>query len=413
MSELDWTNIAASSIATPAAGVTAGFTDTADKRTKTKDDTGAVNILVNDGLQDRNILDNGSLMIRQRVATASTAITGISTTTRGGVVADRWSVTTSVATNLNWAQIDSIGSPESGLLARYYGSIIASTAGKKVMLSQFLVASQMAHLRGKIVRFSLKHNQKVGSGQTYKLGIIQLQTAGTVDAPPAFLSGAWSTSTGVDPAWNTNTLQITPETVPTAENGTVTGNYINVTSVAGTWTRSSGCFTIPSNCKGLYVVFFSDATGGTTDNISIAELQLTQGYEIVDFVQCPDEEELNRCQTFYCKTFAATTVPAQNIGISKGEAFGIAGIAGATALAGIIWWRFPMRMWKTPTTITLYNPAAANALMRMTARAADMGATASVTHLDSSVVVTATGVAATAVGDQIGIHITADAEVVV
>lgn len=58
------------------------------------------------------------------------------------------------------------------------------------------------------------------------------------------------------------------------------------------------------------------------------------------------------------------------------------------------------------------NLCPANALIRNLTGAADMGATAATAQLDSSVMIIATGIAATAVGDQIGIHITADCEFV-
>ena len=97
------------------------------------------------------------------MAVASTAIAGISTTTRAGQVADCWAVTTSVASNLNWQQVDTSGAAESLLESRYYGSIICASAVKKVMLSQWVLNAEMAHLRNKQVRLSLKNSQKVGS----------------------------------------------------------------------------------------------------------------------------------------------------------------------------------------------------------------------------------------------------------
>jgi hypothetical protein len=256
MAELDLTNIAAASIATPAPGVSALFADTADLRTKTKDANGVLSTLNNVGAMDENILTNGGFAVQQRVATASTAITGISTTTRGGQVADRWAVTTSVASNLNWAQIDSSGTPESNLLARYYGSIIASTAGKKVMLSQFILNSDMAHLRGQKVRISVKIAQKVGSAQTYRLGLLQLTASGTVDVCPAFLTGAWSTTTGVDPAWGTNLAVIPPDAAPVGENGTIGASWLTITSSAA-WVRSSAVFAVPSTAKNLVIVLLN------------------------------------------------------------------------------------------------------------------------------------------------------------
>ena len=106
------------------------------------------------------------------------------------------SVTTSVATNLNWQQVDTGSAPDTGLDSRYYGSIIAATAGKKVMASQWILNEDMRHLLGKKVRVSIKHNMKVGTSKNFKLGLLQLTSAGTIDTSPAFLSGAWSVTTG-------------------------------------------------------------------------------------------------------------------------------------------------------------------------------------------------------------------------
>ena len=398
---------------TPSTNKSELFVDTADRRLKQIDDNGVISTLTNDGVKNRNIVTNGSMMVQQRVATASTAITGISTTTRGGVVADCWSVTTSVASNLNWAQIDTSAAPETGLLARYYGSIISSTAGKKVMISQWILNSDMAHLRGQKVRVSLKHNQKVGSGQTYKLGLLQLTSSGTVDTSPAFLSGAWSASTGVDPSWGTNLSAIAPDSSPTGENGTISGSYLNVTTVATTWTRSSCVFSVPSTAKNLVVVFFSDATGGTTDNISVSEFQMTQGPDVVDFVEWPTTLELLKCQRRFCKSFPLTTVPAASLSVATaGHGItGIVGKAGATALAVKIGIQFPVVMWKTlftPVTTGAQayrhdgtTPAAQTSTVIITSSTTDRGFS-----------VSATGDANGAVGDLVGVHYTADAEIV-
>jgi hypothetical protein len=270
----------------------------------------------------------------------------------------------------------------------------------------------MAHLRGKKVRVSIKHNQKVGSGQTYKLGLLQLQVAGTVDVSPAFLTGAWSTTTGVDPAWGTNLAAITPDASPTGEGGTITGAYLNVTTVATTWTKSSCVFTIPTNAKNLVFVFFSDATGGTTDNISISEAQVTEGPDLVDFVPEPLTYELLRCQRFFCKSFAQTTVPVQNGGV-VGCITSIAGKAGATALAGKIWCQFPVVMWKSPTVVG-FCPTEASAQVDRIDGTTPIAHTATAQlHLgDNGVFFTSTGTTNTAVGDTIAIQYTADAEIV-
>lgn len=65
MAELDLTNIAATSIATPSSGVTAAFVDT-DKYLKSKDDAGFV----------RSLLTNFSTALQSPAATTRTYITG-------------------------------------------------------------------------------------------------------------------------------------------------------------------------------------------------------------------------------------------------------------------------------------------------------------------------------------------------
>lgn len=411
MAELDLTNIINTSISTPAAGVTAVFVDT-DKRLKTKDENGVITTISPIGLGSRNIIANGGMLIQQRVATASTAITGISTTTRAGVVADRWAVTTSVASNINWAQIDTLtAGTESNLLSRYYGSIISSTAGKKVMLSQFIIGSETSHLKGNKVRVSLKINQKVGAAQVYKLGLLQLTSSGTVDVCPAFLTGAWSTVNGTDPVWGTNLSAITPDAAPTGENGTITGSYLNITSSAA-WVRSSCVFTVPSTSKNLMVVLFSDTTGGTTDNISISEFQLTQGSDIIDYIAPPLILELIRCQRFFNKSFAYTTVPAFALGITTGIYKWGVGAAGAVAGSWGFFY-FPITMWKVPT-VTIWSPftAASNQARQLSATAGDCTVTSASEITDKGFCITTTPGASAVIGSILGAHYTAEAEFV-
>lgn len=410
MSRLRLTKVATPS--TPSANKAELFIDTADRKAKVIDDNGVISTLNNDGLQDRNLLTNGGFNIQQRVATASNAIPLVATSTRAGQVADRWAVTASVITaNARWAQIDSSGAAETGLLARYYGSMISDTAGRKFMISQWILNTDMAHVRGQKVRLSIKHNQKVGAGQTYKLGLLQLNSSGTVDVSPAFLTGAWSTTTGVDPAWGTNIAAIAPDASPTGENGTINGSFLDITSVATTWTRSSAVFTVPTTAKNLIVVFFSNATGGATDNISITEVQLTQGPDIVDYKEPPFVETMLRCQAFFYKSFTHATVPVTNAGVTSGCVKWSAGVAGAVAGT----WSFHLfavPMWKIPT-ITLFNPAAANAQVRQ------IGATAGDCSTSSGSEITTKGTAFTTtpgasavIGTILGVHFTAEAEFV-
>ena len=399
---------------TPASTKVEIFIDN-NNRTCSIDDKGVISVFNHNGLDERNILVNGGFGVQQKVAVASTAIAGISATTRGGVVADAWSVTSSVASNLNWQQVDTGSAPEIGLNSRYYGSIISATAGKKVMLSQWILNEDMRHLVGRKVRLSIKHNQKAGLAQNFKLGLLQLTSAGTIDTSPAFLSGAWSATTGVDPAWNTNIAAITPDASPTGENGTITGAYLNIATVENVWTRSSCVFTVPTNAKNLIMVFFADATGGVTDNVSIAEAQVTLGADLVDYLEPLFSENINRCLRRYCKSFPLTTVPAASIAVATAGngVTGIIGKAGATALACYIKIQFPVRMFKVPA-VTLFTPVGAGAVpYRISGTTPAVQTAAAQTGvMDYGLVVSATGDVNGAIGDLVGVHYTASAEIV-
>lgn len=396
----------------PAALKSLVYIDTADNRIKQIDSNGVISVLPNDGLQDRNILTNGGFMIQQRVAVSATAIPTVSTTTRAGRVADRWAVTTGNATTTSWQQVDTSGSVEAGLASRYCGRITQATNAAKFILSQFIINSEMAHLRGKRVRVSCKIKNFVGSNQVYKLGLLQLTAAGTVDVCPAFISAIGAS--GVNPTWGTNLSAIAPDASPTGENGAINGSYLEITSSA-TWVRSSCCFTIPADAKNLCVVLIKDATGGATDSTGVAEFQLTQGLEIVDYVQPPMAEELIRCQQFFSKSFPLTVVPAASVAVATGGNGAINTItkAGAVALASYINIQFPIKMFKTPT-LTLFGVTGAGAVPWRISGAAAAAQTAAATTglLDTGAVVSSTGDAAGVVGDLVAVHWTADAEFV-
>lgn len=408
MAETDFTNIAAASIATPAAGVTALFVDNADKKIKTKDDAGVISTLNNDGLQDRNIVVNGGFAIQQRVATASTAIPSVSTTTRAGQVADRWAVTVGNVTTPSWAQIDTSAANETGLLARYYGKITQATNAAKFILSQFVINTEMMPLRGQKVRVSCKIKQFVGSNANYRLGLLQLAAAGTVDTSPAFISAIGAAN--VEPTWGTNLLAINPDATPAAENGTISGAALTIASTAA-WVRSSCVFTVPTDAKNLVVVLYRDTLGAASDAVGIAEFQMTQGPDLVDYKAPPLAEEMLRCQRFFYKTFTYATVPVTNAGVTTGCVKWGAGVAGAVAGT---WSTHPFatEMFKIPT-ITLFNPGAANAQVRQIgATAGDCSVSSGTEVTTHSTGFTTTPGATAVIGTILGVHFTADAEFV-
>jgi hypothetical protein len=391
MSKLTVTKVAAP--ATPAANKSSFYVDTADRRAKQIDDNGLISTLNNAGSLDQNILNNGGFSIQQRVAAAATNILGVSATTAAGVVADRWRVTVGNVTTPQWTQVDAGAAPETGLLNRYYGKITQNTNAAKFILSQFLLNQQIAHLRGQKVRLSCKLKQFVGSNANYRLGLLQLNASGTIDVQPTFISAIGGAS---------------------GENGTISGVALTIASTAN-WVRSSCVFTVPTTALNLCVVIYRDTIGAASDVVGIAEVQLTQGPDLVDFVVPFPDTELVRCQRFFCKSFPQGVVPAASLSeaTAGSGATGLIGKAGATALAANYGIQFPVTMWKTPT-ITYFTPTAAGAQCWRFSGAAAAAQTATASRTNSvttnGVVVTATGDASGAVGDLVGVHYTADSE---
>lgn len=395
--------------ATPAANKSTLFVDTVDRRLKQIDDNGVVSVLTNPGMQGLSALYNGGFAVQQRVATASTAIPNISGTTRAGQVADRWAVTAGNITTTSWAQINAGTATEAGLIAKYYGKITQASNAAKFILSQVLANEDMCHLRGFKVRLSVKVKQFVGSNAVYRLGLLALGAAGTADTIPAITSSFNGASS--DPTWGANLTLITPDSSPAPENGTVTGGALSITS-SSVWVRSSAVFTIPAGCLNLIPVLYRDTVGAVNDAVGIAEFQMTQGPDIVDYIAQSFGYELVRCQRYFSKSFGQGVVPAQTAGLVN-VITALVARAGATALAAKIPIRYPQTMFKAPA-VTLFNPSAANGQIRRTdgAAAADCSSTAQVSGGDAGVLVQATGDAAGTVGDTCAIHYTADAEFV-
>jgi len=412
MSRMVFTRGAAPS--TPAADKSAIYVDTADRRLKQLDDNGVISILGNSGPKEMNVVMNGGFSVQQKVAVASTAISGVSATTRAGVVADRWSVTVGNVTTPSWQQVDSsTAAIESGLESRYYGKITQATNAAKFILSQFIEHNEMSHLRGKKVRLSCKIKQFAGSAANFRLGLLQLAAAGTVDTSPAFITAIGADN--VEPTWGTNLALITPDASPTPENATVSGSALQITGTAN-WVKSSGVFTIPTDAKNLVVVIYRSTVGGINDATGIAEVQMTQGPDIVDWVSMPFDYEYGRCLRYYAKSFPYATVPAASIAVATagtGSA-SIIGKAGATALAVHIDCKFPVKQRLAAPTITLFTPVNAGAVpMRIDGTTpAVQTAVAQVGPCDTGVLVTATGDINGAVGDLVGVHWTVSSEFV-
>lgn len=190
-------------------------------------------------------------------------------------------------------------------------------------------------------------------------------------------------------------------------------NYTNGIGLIVSFARSVGAtFQTPANIWTVGNFFGTGNQVNSTDIIGnkfiITGVQLEKGGVASLFEQRSIQEELFLCQRYYQKSFPQGTTPVNNFGVLTGEAIFLAGKAGALAEWGQVNLRPIMRL--APINIQFYNPNAANAQARDETAGADLAGTGTVGVRDSSFVISATGAAGTAVGNLLGVHWTAEAE---
>lgn len=148
------------------------------------------------------------------------------------------------------------------------------------------------------------------------------------------------------------------------------------------------------------------ATIGATVFITGVQFEVNPAPTAYDYTRI--ELQLVECQRYYSKSFAQGTVPAQNVGTNTGETICLASKAGA--LGEAIFAEYPVIMRATPT-LTSFNPSAANAQVRDESVPGDCSATAFIQASDRLFLVACTGNAGTLVGNALGVHWTADADI--
>jgi hypothetical protein len=114
----------------------------------------------------------------------------------------------------------------------------------------------------------------------------------------------------------------------------------------------------------------SSATGGQNVTVefttgTILRAQLEVGTVATTFERLQDFD-LPRCQRYYWKSFPQGTAPAQNAGVSGSLTIGT---NATSTFSGSF--QFPVVMQAAPSTVTTYNPSAANANFRDSNNGAD------------------------------------------
>lgn len=387
---------------TPASNESAVFVDTATRRLTQIDDFGVVNQLTD--LSSYNYLRNAGHWFAQRQAPAT--VTTYSNLTGRSIGADGWGITNENA-SATYQRTDTLGAPESGLTAQYYGQYIKTTSNGKLFVSQVIESKDVGKLKGRTVRFQCKLKTLIGASATLKMSVIQLTSAGTVDAIPATFISAVGAN-GVDPTLGTSLAYLVPKSGVTPDNATAQTSNVSC-SVNTTWQRFGFVVDIPTTAKNIIIMIHSDSQLTATNGFAISESYLTEGYETQEWCPQSFSEEFLRVKRYYQKTFQYDVAPAQNAGLLGALRFPVTTV-GAVANSIIGVWNFPIQLRIAPITTIFYNPSASNAFARNVTMSTDATATSGVNPSDVGIDINATGLLAWAIGNEIKLHCTVDSE---
>lgn len=368
-------------------------------------DSGVSGLSLGPGWRDNNLIINGEFDYAQRQAPGT--LTTYSQTASRGYSADRWAITNE-NTSVQYQQTDTSGTPQAGLLSRYFGTFSKITTTGKIEVSQAVEAGNCLHLRGRTVRVQFK--LKASSAKVIRAVLLQLTNAGTVDTVPGYAAGAPSgnfiTAHGantVDPTFGTNLSKIAPVLL---DNTTSRNTGLDCAATTS-WQRFGATFALPTDFKNLVLVIFTDSQFAAADSFSISEVGIYDGEEVRDWAPRTNASDLLNCLRYYCKSFPLATAPAQNAGLA-GSVRGWVSVAGAVSTVNAAV-RFPVCMRIAPA-LTFFNPSAANAFMRNTTAATDATATSGTNSSECAVEITSTGAAGWTVAQSTATHFAADAE---
>lgn len=158
---------------------------------------------------------------------------------------------------------------------------------------------------------------------------------------------------------------------------------------------------------------FVPSVAGATFAVDFAGVWLNEGSTPV--IATPDsyDVEFARCQRRYYKTFNVDQVPAQNVGDHYSASVYTAVRAGANVFRYMHFLPYPMRTEdRASQSITFYSPYAASATFYNVTGTANSGSGAQVanTWARNFVLLSNNQAAGDAVGDQVAVHFTLDAE---
>jgi hypothetical protein len=302
----------------------------------------------------KNRIINGAMVIDQRNAGASV------TPTTSTYTLDRWVYYVSQASKLTSQQNAGAVTPPVGF-TKYLG--ITSSSAYSVGASDYFCAAQpieglnIADLGwGTANASNVTLSFRVYSSLTGTFG--GALSNATISYPFTYTISSANT-------WTTISVTIAGPTTGTFSTTNTAGVIVYIGLGAGSsFSGTVGSWQAGNLVSATGAVSVVGTSGAT---FYITGVQLEKGSTATSFDVRAYSTELAMCQRYYFKTFAQGTAPVQNSGSTAGGL--LVSTSATSTFGGSL--SLPVTMRAAPSTVTTFNPSAANANWRDTNNAAD------------------------------------------
>jgi hypothetical protein len=340
--------------------------------------TGYISAANTFGFKNRSI--NGAMVIDQRNAGTSFTVPNAN----GYGSCDRWASIAGATSTWTMQRVSS------GLANFAYalqaGRNASSSSTSVLYIGQVIETNNCQDLAGQSVTLSFYAKAGANFSASSSALTVELWTGSGTDQ-------GWTSLTSA--TWTSQALIINTSKV-------LTTTYQQFTSTA----------TVPAGTNEIAIRFWYTGVGtaGANDWFQITGVQLEKGSTATSFDYRPYGTELALCQRYFYKTFPQATAPAQNTSVYAGAISYVAVLAGANYMSAPAF--FPVVMRATPTTITFYNPGAANAKWRNGSLSTDSGnaVTNAAASQNGFLAVNNPQVSGDGINNTIYVHATAEAE---
>jgi len=308
----------------------------------------------------RNRIINGDMRIDQRNAGASVTINTLS----GSYTLDRWFATGKASAGVFTVQRLSASAPAGFTNYLACTTTTSATPGSTdaYVIGQFIEGFNVADLAwGSASAQTVTLSFRVYSSLTGTFGGSVANNAANRCYPFSFSIGSANT-------WTTISVTIPGDTSGTWTTDNTAGLKLYLDLGSGSSLRGTAGAWGSTFYTGVTSAVNVISTNGAT--FYITGVQLEVGTAATPFERRQYGQELALCQRYYFKTFAQGTAPVQNV--SANNLLLTSGTS--NYISGIV---FPVAMRTAPSTITTYNPFAANANFRVPGGATDITITGS------------------------------------